>query len=147
VRARRLYQRGDVGKINVTPMIDVVMVLIIFFLLVGQLAAEKLSIVDLPATERGRSGQREDPVVVNVVKRAEAAGGGALVVVEQAELSLPELLVLLRDRSAKGPVEVRLRADRSLAFADVRPTLETCRDAGVASVRLAAIASGTGGAP
>ena len=39
MNARRLTHRSASLRINVTPMIDVVMVLIIFYLLVGQLAA------------------------------------------------------------------------------------------------------------
>ena len=43
---------GSAGHLNVTPLIDIVMVLIIFFLLVGQLAMDRKGAVDLPEALR-----------------------------------------------------------------------------------------------
>ena len=53
MKFRSLQHHAPTGKINVTPLIDVVMVLIVFYLIVGQLAADRRARVDLPASVIG----------------------------------------------------------------------------------------------
>ena len=50
MRVRQFHPHQPAGKFNVTPLIDVVMVLIIFYLIVGKLAAERQGHVKLPAS-------------------------------------------------------------------------------------------------
>jgi biopolymer transport protein ExbD len=52
--------------INVTPLIDVVMCLIIFFLIVGKLAHEQGARVNLPATGLGTTDEDRRAVVITV---------------------------------------------------------------------------------
>ncbi len=54
MRIRRLqHEQGGASEINVTPLIDVVMCLIIFFLLVGKLSLD--ATIQLPGTEVGEA--------------------------------------------------------------------------------------------
>ena len=53
MRLRHRVHSGSFGKINVTPMIDVVMCLIVFYLIVGRLAADQRSGMRLPRHGRG----------------------------------------------------------------------------------------------
>ena len=47
MRFRTFHHAPASGKINVTPLIDVVMVLIVFYLIVGKLAADRKAPVQL----------------------------------------------------------------------------------------------------
>ena len=58
---------GSAGHLNVTPLIDIVMVLIIFFLLVGQLAMDRKGAVDLPEAASGEPATVEHaPIAVAI---------------------------------------------------------------------------------
>jgi biopolymer transport protein ExbD len=131
VRIRAHQPAGGFAKVNVTPLIDVVMVLIVFYLIVGKLAADRLERVDLPASATGRA-ETSSGLVINVVAR----GDGAAYVVDGRELTPGALADVLR--AAGGGTGVHLRADRRLSFERVRPVLAACREAGITSVKLVA---------
>lgn len=132
MRARRLSHSAASTRINVTPMIDVVMVLIVFYLLVGQLAAGRRAALDLPGSAVGGELGPGDPIVVNIV----AEDGTARVLVEREEYLIAELAGLVSSRPPG--TEVRLRADRGLSYAAVRPVIEALRSGGAETVRLSA---------
>jgi biopolymer transport protein ExbD len=136
MKFRSLQHHAPTGKINVTPLIDVVMVLIVFYLIVGQLAADRRARVDLPATaigvqEEGASSKR--PIVITL----SGEGGIATIDVDGSPVAdAPALATLLKGLDASNrPVHVR--ADRGLEYGSVGPLLDACRQAGVASVKLA----------
>ncbi|RMH12365.1 MAG: biopolymer transporter ExbD [Planctomycetota bacterium] len=119
-----------VGHVNVTPMIDVVMVLIIFYLIVGRLVLERSGRVDLPATRVGETMPDEsDPVIVSVAADGSVHVDGVLV----DRATLVDLIAL---RAAEGR-RVRVRGDREAAYGSIRPIIDACRDAGVRSIELA----------
>ncbi len=148
----RLHHHDSPGaKINVTPLIDVVMVLIVFYLIVGKLATERQARLDLPASAVGAGESARAALVINVMAPA-AAGAAADIVVDGRSLTIEQLAALLQarfpDAAASQPV-IHVRADRTLDFAAVRPLLEACRGAGLTSVKLVASRSGpeAGGTP
>ena len=57
--------------INATPLIDVVMCLILFFLIVGKLSSENGPMVHLPQTGVGQDEQSAAVLIVTVSKAAE----------------------------------------------------------------------------
>lgn len=133
MRRRLLHPPHEAGRINVTPMIDVVMVLIVFFLIVGRLAAERRAPVDLPEARHGSEARAATPFVVNVL-----APDGRVTLSGQ-RYAPEEIALLVRDRLEQDPdLVVQVRADRALAFGQVRPVLDALRGAGVSGVRLAA---------
>ena len=131
---------GD-EPINVTPLIDVVMVLIIFFLIVGNLAMEKRGGVDLPESAVGdRATARDRPVIVVVEPDGRVLVDGRSVPPADSGASVATLV-------AEDPARpVQLRAARSARYADVRPVMASLRDAGFAGVELATRDAGRGGA-
>lgn len=131
---------GSGGHLNVTPLIDIVMVLIIFFLLVGQLAMDRQGIVDLPeATTGEQATPGGDPIAIAI-----AADGGLAVDgrTTQSE-KLDVVLEVLRRQRPLSPVQIR--ADRATPYAAVRTVLETVRGSGITDVELATKASSTAG--
>lgn len=136
MRRRLLHTERPFGDINVTPLIDVVMCMIIFFLIVGKMAADQRAQLRLPETASGSSRAAQDVLVVNVLADADRA---ARVVVDNELIGTEQLGLLVLARLAEKPgTVVQLRASRELAYGAVRPVLEACRAAGVPSLRLAA---------
>jgi biopolymer transport protein ExbD len=148
MRHRRLHRSRSFGEINVTPLIDVVMCLIIFYLMVGKLAGDRRTRVDLPETKVG--SEADDAVlIVNVVPASGAGwpGPGAQVVVERSVLPLADDLErLVRDRLGSHPgTVVQVRAEKDLAWDLVAPVLRSCTRAGATNVRLATERSASAG--
>jgi len=133
LRPHRRIASGST-KLNVTPLIDVVMVLIIFFLLVGKLASDRHAPVSLPASAAGVTEQNASALVISIALRE---SGGSTLTVNSDPVALADLTTVLRARAANAVSGVSIRADRRLAFAQVRPVLDACREAGLTSVRLA----------
>ena len=125
-----------VGKINVTPLIDVVMCLIIFYLLVFRLAADRRTIVDLPMTGAGVSEEASRAIVIVVT------GAPTRVLVDGQEVAPGTLQGVLEARGASPTARVQIRADRSLAYDAVAPVIEACRKAGIVGVDLVTERSG-----
>jgi biopolymer transport protein ExbD len=135
MRLRPPHSLPQAGRINVTPLIDVVMVLIVFYLIVGNLARSSLPAVALPASATGRE-EATAPLTITVVSRA----GGARVVVDGVEIAPEDLPDLVRARVPDpSKADVHLRADRALAYSQVAPVIQACRESGLTSVRLVAV--------
>lgn len=117
-----------VAHVNVTPMIDVIMCLIVFYLIVGRLVLERRGEVSLPVSTVGDAvPEREDPAVVSVER-------GGTIRLDGREVALGALADALALRDER---RVRLRGDRSLPYGTIRPVLDACREAGVVSIELA----------
>src|SRR5262245_16824289 len=114
---------------NMTPMIDVVFLLIIFFLLSSHLARQEQHVpLPLPAAASGiaQSADERPRLTVNVV------ADGTLLTANR-KIAVDELTRLMAERrSVHGDeLEVRIRADRSVAYDRVEPVLLACAKAGI----------------
>ncbi len=133
--------RGEVS-FNMTPMIDVVFQLIIFFLLSSHLSQQENNL-PLPLPE-ATSGQADEPdpnqprVTINVL-----ADGTLLLA--GTPVSLADLPVRLQDRVKHlgAGLEVRVRADRSVPYRHVEPVMLACVQAGIWKVGYAVYERGT----
>ncbi|GMV27047.1 MAG: hypothetical protein AMXMBFR58_30780 [Phycisphaerae bacterium] len=135
MKQRRLHPPHETGKVNVTPMIDVVMCLIIFYLLVGRLAITKRA-TDLPESGTGQSETSVSAIVVDIVADADA---GPRLAVDGAATDVAGLEATLAGRvAASGGSQVRIRADRDLPYSSLAPVLAACKRAGLTSVQLVA---------
>ena len=141
MRLRTFHPVHPFGKINVTPMIDVVMCLIVFYLIVGKLAADQRSSMRLPVSATGLEDKAQDLLVVNIMPAE--PGNPPRIVIEALEVPLEHLESEIRQRAArKSDLVVELRGARELAFGSVAQVIRACKGAGVGSVRLAAERAG-----
>ena len=121
--------------LNMTPMIDVVFQLIIFFLLSNHFAQQESHLVlDLPAALSGREAEINSAprVTISVLADGQILLGTSPTPVEE----LASRLEFERKRTGKD-LEVRIRADRSVPYKAVEPILLACADAGVWNVTFA----------
>jgi biopolymer transport protein ExbD len=126
------HHRTASSGINMTPMIDVVFQLIIFFLVSSHLAKQEAQLeLPLPIAESGRAPHDPDtaaPVIVNVL-----ADGGILVA--GRALSAGDLEERLRAIQAeRGTTEVKIRAHRRVAYRHVEPIMLACHRSGMRQV-------------
>jgi biopolymer transport protein ExbD len=123
--ARRRARRD---RENVVPLINVVFLLLIFFLLAGTLRSPDRFQIDPPA---GRLGEAAAPgeMVVLLGPRGRLALDGE-------EMDLRGIEVRLAGADGPAP-PVQLRADAAAAAGDLLPLLEALRRAGVERIELA----------
>jgi len=120
-----------------TPMIDVVFLLIIFFLVSSHLARQEVQWeLDLPAARTGRDvvQQHRPRITVNVLRDGQIRLSGAVV-------SAVELLDRFEYESAKvpEPIEVRIRTDQTVPYRFVEPILAACARARIWDVTFSVV--------
>lgn len=145
MRVPNNLSRGGLG-FNMTPMIDVVFLLIIFFLVSSHLARQEVQLeLDLPAAVSGRQADEKEGVrrvVVNILPDARddrrIMVGGQLL--DPREFG--QMIGYERQRTTE-PIEVRIRCDRNVAYREVEPVMLACAKAGVWNVTFAVIPGGS----
>lgn len=142
MRRRSNNLGGSTPHINVTPLIDVVMCLIIFYLMVGHLASGRSSSVSLPSAGQGERVEKAAPIVLNLAPgdaSSSTPDPEPLLTIGSERVAMRDLPQRLKDLAALSPgAEVQIRADRRLAYGSVSPVLNACREAGLLSVKLVA---------
>lgn len=129
------HLRGSRPSVNMTPMIDVVFQLIIFFLVSSHLAKQEAQLpLPLPVAASGdKEGDQTNPrVTVNVLADGQLSLAGK-------HVSVRELQQRLHTRLAESgaDLEVRIRSDRAVAYQHVEPILLACARAGIWNVAFA----------
>ena len=121
--------RGPMAEINVTPFVDVMLVLLIIFMVAAPLMVAGVP-VDLPNSSAKRLSQPKKPMVVTV------AADGALYIRDEAVTHsglVPRLQAL---KSQEGDTVVYVRADKSRAYGDVMEVLARVGESGYQRVSL-----------
>jgi biopolymer transport protein ExbD len=133
-RRRGRHSHGEGGHVNVVPLIDIVMVLIIFYLMVGSFIGEDYESVPLPLSVAGQPTAGADVLTVNAVR---AEDGRATFRVQGQDVDEPAIRRAIERMRAKDPdVVVQLRAARDLPYGAVEPAVRAISQAGVTRLRL-----------
>jgi len=115
------------SDINMTPLIDVMLALVVIFILTAPLLASSLRL-DLPKAETARS--QETPQVVQVA--LDAAGQ---VYLQDQPLALEALQQRLADVGRQNAqAEVQLRADEAVPYGRVVAVLDAAHKAGLSRI-------------
>ena len=123
-----------VHEINVTPFIDVMLVLLIIFMVAAPLATVDVP-VDLPSSTAKPQARPDKPLFLTVKADLSLALDDAVVPAE----GLADAL----DAATEGDKEQRvfLRADRTVAYGDLMGVMDRLRDAGYLKVALVGLES------
>ncbi len=119
----------EVHEINVTPFIDVMLVLLIIFMVAAPLATVDIS-VDLPTSTAPQQERPPQPIFLTVKPDLSLALGDATV----ARDALGDTL----DQAVNGNRDTRifLRADKAVPYGDVMAVMNLLRGAGFLKVAL-----------
>lgn len=123
-------QHGELG-FNMTPMIDVVFLLIIFFLVSSHLAKQEVQMdLPLPRADSGEAPQVRQTrrLTLNVLESGELLLAGRRI--ERAQLQER----LTTARADQEGIEVRIRSDRSVPYRNIEPLMLACARAGIWNV-------------
>jgi biopolymer transport protein TolR len=115
------------AEINVTPLVDVVLVLLIIFMVVTPLLKQEVPI-ELPIADNSREAKDLSQLTLSL-----AADGTLLL---NGELILIDTLVtqLRRIYTERADKTIFLEADRNLSYGQVVDIMDDCRAAGVTTI-------------
>ncbi|PVM84512.1 TonB system transport protein ExbD [Caulobacter radicis] len=131
---------ADVSDINVTPFIDVMLVLLIIFMVAAPLATVDVP-VELPSSSGAEPAPQAEPVYVTLQKDLSISVG-------EASVSEEDLATAL-DRATKNDTKVRIlvRADRTVSYGDLMRLMGLIGRSGYLKVALVGVGEGGGVRP
>jgi biopolymer transport protein TolR len=128
---RRHRRRAVMSEINVTPMVDVMLVLLIIFMVSAPLLTVGVPI-DLPRTQAKSLDQDREPLTVSVNGKGE-------VYLQNAEIKVDDLVAKLQAiTQARGGADERIyvRGDRTVDYGTVMGVMGRLSAAGFHRVAL-----------
>lgn len=127
----RARGRGHVpmSEINVTPLVDVMLVLLVVFMITAPLLTVGVP-VDLPRTEASRMVGQDEPLVVTANRDGEFFLQETKVTLEQL---VPRLEAITQN---KADTRIFVRGDRDLAYGKVMEVMGALNRAGFSRVAL-----------
>ena len=123
---------AETHDINVTPFIDVILVLLIIFMVAAPLSTVDLPI-DLPSSSAAPEKKPDKPTYVSIKPDLGLAIGESLV----KRVDLVRTLDALPNASKDRPIF--LRADRAVPYGEMMNVLEILRTGGYSKIKLVAL--------
>jgi biopolymer transport protein TolR len=115
---------GTISQINVTPLVDVMLVLLVIFMVTAPIIQQGVQ-VNLPQAKAGAITGSEELLVVTIAKNGK-------VYLNDNTMSLEELGKKLRAiRKLQADKQVYLRADQDVRYGVVMKTIAEIKQAGI----------------
>ena len=132
VAGRRRHRRRPVmAEINVTPMVDVMLVLLIIFMVSAPLLTVGVPL-DLPQTRAKSLNQEKEPLTVSVT--------GQGVYLQNTEIPVEELIpkikAIIEARGGIADERIFVRADKAVEYGTVMKVMGRLSEAGFTRVAL-----------
>ncbi|MGE5337170.1 MAG: ExbD/TolR family protein [Gemmatimonadota bacterium] len=126
------FERGrspsqPMAEINVTPLVDVMLVLLVIFIITAPLLTYALKL-DLPDVKAAPASSSTEPVRLSI----DASG---VIFLDAQPIEADALRLKLGEVAARTPVpEVQLRADKSARFERVALVMSLAQEAGLTRI-------------
>jgi biopolymer transport protein TolR len=129
---------GSISQINVTPLVDVMLVLLVIFMVTAPIIQQGVQ-VNLPQASAGAIAGSEELLVVTIAKNGK-------VYLNENEMTLAELGKKLEAiKKLQADRQVYLRADQDVRYGVVMRTIAQIKQAGVERLGMVTRPPGDGG--
>jgi biopolymer transport protein TolR len=126
-RLERRAEAPPMSEINVTPLVDVMLVLLVIFMLTAPLLTSAVRL-ELPSADAPTSVAAPAPLTLAL----DAQGG---IFLNDRPLSMEQLRLHLQDAARLNPeTELQLRADQALAYGKVVEVMALAQKAGLSRI-------------
>ena len=123
------------GDINVTPLVDVVLVLLIIFMVVTPMLSSGVDVTLPRAAETIQAQDNGQHIVISVAK----GGEKARVYIDTREITLETVVDEVNLEYQKDPARaILIKGDSQIPYRQVREVMDTLAEGGMSSVLLAA---------
>jgi len=128
-RGRGSARRGRLSEINVTPFVDVMLVLLIVFMVTAPLLTVSIPI-ELPRTEAKQSASETEPLSITI-----QANG--LIFLQETEVEIDDLVPRLRAISREGyDRSIYIRGDTNTNYGLIAEVLARVSSGGFSKIQL-----------
>ncbi|MDP6589959.1 MAG: protein TolR [Alphaproteobacteria bacterium] len=126
---RRRRARAPMSQINVTPFVDVMLVLLVIFMITAPLLTVGVQ-VDLPETVAGPIGGDDEPLAITITRED-------VIFLQESEIQLGDLVAkLMAISERRTDTRIFLRADSAIPYGRVMQVMGTVNQAGFKKVAL-----------
>ena len=129
---RLLRKKAEEETILLTPFVDIVLNLLIFFAVTSQFDISSGVRIKLPQVSKVIAGQEENKVTVVIDREGQAYFEGKTVDMKQLEQRLKALVI------EKGNLQLILQADKEVMHGRVVEAMDVAKSVGVQSILIAA---------
>ena len=133
--------------LNLAPMVDVMMCLMIFFMLATKMVEQEKSRIALPVAQSARETDKDSGdirFVINIRPRSDAPD--PVYILREEEMSLSDVLRRLSAAaSVNRNIECVIRADRDMAYEHIEAVMRGCAGAGIHHITFGALRRDEGG--
>ena len=130
-RSRASYFEAKPPRVEVIPMIDIMMFLLVFFVVISlRMIAGTGVPMEIPGSKTTQT-IKSSTVTVGITKSGETVIDGTTVTQEELKAKLVEL-------KKQKPVDVVLAGDKDVALQSLLQVMDSIRGAGISSVGIAA---------
>lgn len=120
-------QQDLISDINVTPLVDVMLVLLIIFMVTAPMMTHGIK-VDLPTTESKSIKTQEDPLILSITNKRD-------IFIENYKVELGDLKGKLNKIFAnRATKEILLQADKNVPYGFVMTVMSQVKEAGITKV-------------
>jgi biopolymer transport protein TolR len=124
--------RIAISDINVTPFVDVMLVLLIIFMVTAPMMQQGIN-VDLPKTAPGGVAPNEDPFLIVVQKTGLVSFGQIAIPISDVKEKLAAIFQTRRNK------QVYIQADRAVDYGVVAEVMGEVKSAGITNIGLITI--------
>jgi biopolymer transport protein TolR len=138
-RSKRGHRRAPMAEINVTPLVDVMLVLLIIFMVTAPLLVSGVP-VELPKSRAKQIDLPEAPLDITVDKEGQVFIDGDAV--KPSELA-KRLEAIAAQQTADNPRKIMLRGDTVVDYGSMMRVMGELNRAGLNSVNMVTVGSST----
>ena len=117
------------AEINVTPLVDVMLVLLIIFMVTSPMLVTGVD-VELPKTESGAIAGQDEPLVLSINSKQQVFIGEAMIESNKLDIKLAAVL------KEKPATRVFIRADKTLDYGKVMQVFAKVQNSGFKHISL-----------